>query len=403
MKTFANLSDIDFSGKRVLMRVDHNVDVDSDGKLKSDEKIRATLPTIELLLKQKAKLILMTHVGRPKGKTDPRYSTAGVALHLQTLLPKISVTHIPFTTGPEAEKAAKELEDGHILYLENVRFSPEEEGEAEHQKAMGAKLAAFADMFVNEAFASCHEYEEASTCAVARLLPSYAGINLQKEIVMLSPVLQDPPRPLTLIISGAKMETKIPVIEHFLDKGDTILLGGAIANTFLAAKKLPIGTSKFEADRTEKAEELLERSGTGKNAVIEIPFDCVVAKEASDTAEKHTLPASEVPADMSIFDLGKGTIDHYISVIEQSKMVVWNGPMGLYEMKNFAEGTRRIAEAVAAATKKGTVTIIGGGDTIDFHAHAGLPLTAYTFVSTGGGAMLEFISGKPMPALEVLR
>ena len=403
MKTFTLLTDIDFAGKRVLMRVDHNVDIDEDGKLKSDEKIRATLPTIELLLKQKAKLILMTHVGRPKGKVDARYSTAGVAAHLQTLMPKISVKHIPFTTGPEAEKAAKELEEGHILYLENVRFSPDEEGEGEQQKALGVKLAALAEMFVNEAFASCHEYEEASTCAVARLLPSYAGINLQKEIVMLSPVLQDPPRPLTLIISGAKMETKIPVIEHFLDKGDTILLGGAIANTFLAAKKLPIGKSKYEPDRTDKAKELMDLSGTGENGDIEIPFDCVVAAEANDAAEKRTLPASEVPADMSIFDLGKATIDHYISVIEQSQMIVWNGPIGLYEMKNFAEGTQRIAEAVAAATKKGAVTIVGGGDTIDFHAHAGLPLSAYTFVSTGGGAMLEFLSGKPMPALETLR
>ncbi|MBI5155790.1 phosphoglycerate kinase [Candidatus Peregrinibacteria bacterium] len=403
MASYHLLSDIDFSGKRVLMRVDHNVDVDEDGKLKSDEKIRATLPTIELLLKQKAKLILMTHVGRPKGKVDPRYSTAGVAAHLRTLLPNTGVKHITSTVGPEAEKAAIELEGGHILYLENVRFSPDEEGEPEQQKVLGQKLAALAEVFVNEAFASCHEYEEASTCAVARLLPAYAGINLQKEIMMLSPVLHDPPRPLTLIISGAKMETKIPVIEHFLGKGDFILLGGAIANTFLAAKTGSIGRSKFEADRMDEAKKIMERSGKNGAAVLAIPTDCVVASQASETAQKSTVSADSVPKDMSIFDVGSATIDHYISVIEQSRMIVWNGPMGLYEMENFAEGTKRIAEAVAAATKNGAVTIVGGGDTIDFHARHNLPLSAYTFVSTGGGAMLEFISGKPMPALEVLR
>ncbi len=402
MKAFPLLTDIDFSGKRVLMRVDHNVDVDADGNLKSDEKIRATLPTIELLLKQKARLILMTHVGRPKGKVDPRYSTAGVAAHLQTLLPDTRVRQIPQTVGPEAEKAAEALQPGHILYLENVRFSPDEEGEPEQQKVLGAKLAALADVFVNEAFASCHEYEEASTCAVARQLPAYAGINLQKEVAMLSPVLHDPPRPLTLIISGAKMETKIPVIEHFLGKGDFILLGGAIANTFLAAKTGSIGQSKFEADRMDEAKKIMERSGKNGSAVIEIPLDCVVASQASETAEKKNVSAEGIPPDMSIFDVGSATIDHYISVIERSRMIVWNGPMGLYEMENFAEGTKRIADAVAVATKKGTVTIVGGGDTIDFHARHALPLTAYSFVSTGGGAMLEFISGKPMPALEML-
>lgn len=392
----------DLAGKRVLVRVDHNIALDASGKLKNDEKIRATIPTIKYLLEKEAKVILMTHVGRPKGKTDAALSTRSLAEHLRALLPGVSVAHVPATVGPAAESAVAALKNGAILYLENVRFHAEEEGEPDEQRAFGKSLAALGDVFVNEAFASCHEYEEASTCSVARFLPHFAGFHLQREVQFLSPVLEDPRRPLTLIISGAKMETKIPVIEHFLGVGDDILLGGAIANTFIAARGFDIGQSKFEPERIETAQKLmLDSEGEGR-AKISVPRDVVVATEASEQASKIDLPVEDVAGDMNIFDIGKVTLERYIEIISRSGMIVWNGPLGLYEFNRFSHGTKRIAEAVVAATKRGAVSIIGGGDTIDFHVRYGHDLSAYSFVSTGGGAMLEFISGASLPALEIL-
>ena len=409
MATYPLLSEAALQGKRVLVRVDHNIELGPDGKLKNDKKILATLPTITLLLQKGARVILMTHVGRPKGKADPLLSTKPASEHLKTLLPDVSIAHITSTVGSDVEKEVKKLRGGDILYLENVRFHKEEEGELDEQAAFGKQLASLADVYVNEAFASCHDYEEASTCAVARLLPGFAGLNLQKEIDMLSPVLKDPRRPLTLIISGAKMETKIPVVEYFLSSGDDILLGGAIANTFIAARGFDVGTSTYEADQVEKAQELMLESEKEDRAKIHVPRDGVVASLPAgrqvlptEDAPKLDLPVEDIGGDMCIFDIGKVTVERYIAEIERAGMIVWNGPLGLYELNRFSHGTKRIAEAVAAATRRGAVTIVGGGDTIDFHARYGFDLGAYTFVSTGGGAMLEFISGKPFPALQAL-
>lgn len=402
MATYPPLSDADVQGKRVLVRVDHNVTADDQGALKNDTKIRATLPTIELLLQRKARIILMTHVARPKGKVDAALSTRPLAEHLHTLLPGVSITHVPATVGTVVEQAVEKLPEGGILYLENVRFHPEEEGKPEEQRAFGERLAALADLYVNEAFGSCHEYEEASTCAVARLLPAYAGLYLQREIAMLSPVIEDPRRPLTLIISGAKMKTKIPVIEYFLRSGDDILLGGAIANTFVAARGFDVGRSLYEADQIDRAQELMLESEKEECARLHVPRDAVVASERSETAPKLNLPVEDVEGDMCIFDIGKVTIERYVEILARSGMIVWNGPLGLYELNRFSHGTKRIAEAVQTATKQGAISIIGGGDTIDFHARYGFDLSAYTFISTGGGSMLEFISGKTLPALEAL-
>lgn len=402
MATPPLLSDADLAGKRVLVRVDHNIELDPSGRLKNDTKIRATLPTIQLLLGKGARVILLTHVGRPKGKKDPLLSTKPAAEHLGTLLAGVSVIHTDATVGPTVEVAVQKLQNGHILYLENVRFHREEEGTAEEQAAFGKQLAALADVYVNEAFASCHTYEEASTCAVARQLPSYAGINLEREVAMLSPILDDPRRPLTLIISGAKMETKIPVVEYFLGTGDDILLGGAIANTFLAARGFDVSASKYEADQVSTAQELMLESEKEDRATIHVPRDAVVAGSPEEGSPVLDLPMEDLEGDMAVFDIGSVTINRYVSLIERSGMIVWNGPMGLYEKKQFARGTSRIAEALAVATKRGAITIVGGGDTIDFHARYGYDLSAYTFVSTGGGAMLEFISGKPFPALQAL-
>ncbi len=403
MPNLRTLEKAKLAGKTVLLRVDHNIDVGPDGKLKNDEKIVATLPTIKFLLKQKVKLVIMCHVGRPKGKADPKYSTAKVAAHLKALLKNVPLKHISSTVGPAAEKEVKAMKEGTILYLENVRFSPDEEGSAAQQKAFGKKLAALAEVYVNEAFASCHEYEEASTCAVARLLPAYAGMYLQKEVENLSKVIDKPKHPLVLIISGAKMETKIPVVERFLRKGDDILLGGCIANTFIAARGFDVGTSKYEEDAVEEAQEFMLESQKPKRARIHVPRDAVLASAPTEKAEKVDLPVDDIEGDMGIFDIGKVTVERYIRVLEKAKMIVWNGPLGLYEMNRFSHASKRIAEAVAKATKKGAVSIIGGGDTIDFHVRYQYPLDAYTFVSTGGGAMLEFIAGKKLPAIEALR
>ncbi len=400
---YRTLDQADLKGKRVLVRVDHNIETGADGKLKNDEKIRATLPTIQLLLKNDCKVILMTHVGRPKGKRDPKFSTVNVAQQLQKLLPKVAITHLQETIGQSVERAAAAMKPGEILYLENVRFHAGEEGGTEEQKTFAKHLASFADLYVNEAFASCHEYEEASTCAIARILPAYAGVHLAKEAAMLSQILHKPVHPLVLILSGAKMETKIPVISRFLSKGDDILLGGCIANTFIAARGFDVGRSKYEEEKLEEAQEFMLESEKPKKAHIHVPRDVVVASAPTDDAQKLDLPVEDIVGDMAAFDIGKVTIERYKKIIEKAGMIVWNGPLGFYEVNRFSHATKRIAEAVAAATKKGAISIIGGGDTIDFHTRYGYPLDAYTFVSTGGGAMLEFIAGKKLAALEALK
>ncbi|MDD4287706.1 MAG: phosphoglycerate kinase [Candidatus Peribacteraceae bacterium] len=396
------LKEAKLKGKRVLVRVDHNIETDAGGKLKSDKKMRASLPTLQLLLKMGARLILMTHVGRPKGKPDPKLSTRMAAEHLKTLLPGVRITHTTDVVGSQVAKLASALKDGEILYLENVRFSPEEEGSPSEQTAFGQALAALADAYVNDAFASCHTYEEASTCAVARLLPAYPGPGLLQESQMLASVLDDPRRPVTLIISGAKMETKIPVIRSFLHKGDDILLGGCIANTFIAARGFEVGTSKYEEDQVERAQELMLEGEKVALADIHVPRDVVVATEATEAATKLDLPLENVAGDMMVLDVGKVTIERYKKIIEKSGTIIWNGPLGMYELNRFSHGTKRIAEAIVEATNKGAISIIGGGDTIDFHMKYKYPMDGYTFVSTGGGAMLEMLSGEEMPALKAL-
>jgi phosphoglycerate kinase len=307
------------------------------------------------------------------------------------------------TVGPTVEKATKELKDGAILYLENVRFSPGEEGDPKEQKDFGKKLAALADIYVNDAFPSCHTYEEASTCAVARLLPAYMGFQAQKEVLNLQKVLVDPKRPVALIISGAKMKTKIPVIEYFLDEGEDILLGGCIANTFIAARGFDVGTSKYEETFLEKAQEIMLEGEKDKKANVHVPRDVVLASSPEEKSLKIDLPVESIEGDMGIYDIGKVTVERYKKVIEKAGTIVWNGPLGLYEINRFSHATKRIAEAIVAATAKGAVSVVGGGDTLDFHERYKFPLNKYTFVSTAGGAMLEFISGKKFPAIEALR
>jgi phosphoglycerate kinase len=391
----------DLKGKRVLIRVDHNVEFDDQGKLKDDRKIRLTIPTIEFLLERGAALVMMTHVGRPKGTVLEALRTKPIAAHLKTLSKKVTtIKTVTDVVGESVQKEATKLLPGEILYLENVRFFPEEE---HNDEIFIKQLASLGDMYVDEAFPSLHVYEESSTCGVARLLPSYAGFHLMKEVAYLSSAVSNPKRPLVLILSGAKMKTKIPVIRRFLNLADHILLGGSIANTFIAARGFDIGASKYDRENIDLAQELMLESQKEENATIHIPRDVVVASEAAENAEKIDLPVEDVSGDMKIFDIGKVTIERYKDEIAKAATIIWNGPMGLYEYNRFSHATKRIAESVSDATKKGAFSLIGGGDTLDFHTRYDYPLDTYSFVSSGGGAMIEFFSSKdPLPGLKPL-
>ncbi|MEK7136668.1 MAG: phosphoglycerate kinase, partial [Patescibacteria group bacterium] len=340
----------------------------------------------------------MTHIGRPKGNVIEELRVTTVAKHLQKLLKHCKGMHVAReTVGPSVQAQLEKLKDSEILYLENVRFQPAEE---KNDPAFIKALASLGEIYVNEAFPSIHTYEEASTCGVARLLPAFAGFQLEHEIDALAGVTEDPRRPLLLIISGAKMETKIPVIRRFLTTADHILLGGCIANTFVAARGFDVGASRYGQKEVEFAQEIMLESEKEGMAKVQVPWDVVVASEAAETATKLDLPVEDVSGDMSIFDIGKVTIERYRKLIEQAGTIIWNGPVGYYELNRFSHGTKRIAEALATATKHGARTIVGGGDTLDFHTRYEYPLDVYSFVSTGGGAMLEFLaSEKPLPAL----
>ncbi len=397
MPTLRTLEKANVSGKNVLLRAGFDVTIEK-GKVMDTERIEALVPTMKMILKGGGRLVILSHQGRPKGKKLPEFTQKPLVPVLEKLL-KVKVLFARSCIGAETQKLAKNLRNGQVLFLENLRYEP---GEEQNDLAFAKKLASLGDMYVNDAFTNCHR-KHASMVALAKLLPAYMGLQLQKEVEHLSQVVDKPKHPLALIISGAKMETKVPVIEHFLRKGDDILLGGCIANTFIAARGFDVGTSKYEEDAIDEAQEFMLESEKPKRARIHVPRDAVLASEAAEMAQKVDLPVDDIEGDMSIFDIGKVTVERYIRVIEKAKMIVWNGPLGLYEMNRFSHATKRIAEAVARATRKGAVSIIGGGDTIDFHVRYKYPLGAYTFVSTGGGAMLEFIAGKKLPAIEALR
>ncbi len=391
------LSEAHLFGKRVLLRAGFDVPME-DGKVVDTSRIEAVLPTMNAILKGGASLILMAHQGRPKDKPDPVFSQKPLVPVLEKLL-KTKVIFADSCTGESTRKAALALKPGEILLLENLRFDPREK---KNDPVFAKELASLADVYVNDAFTNCHR-THASMVGVPELLPCYMGLQLEEEITHLFKATQSPEQPVVLIISGAKMETKIPVIEHFLDKGDDVLVGGCIANTFIAARGFDVGTSKYEEEWVEKCQELMLQSELAGKAKIHVPRDVVLASEATETAEKIDLPIEDIEGDMAIYDIGKVSIERFIAVIAKAKTIIWNGPLGLYELNHFSHATKRIAEAVAASCKNGATAILGGGDTIDFHTRYGYPLDAYTYVSTGGGAMLEFIGGGELPALKALR
>ena len=392
-KTLRDLDDAQVKDRRALVRVDFNVPLDDDGQITDDTRIRASLPTIELLLERQARPVILSHLGRPKGKPDPRYSLQPVSKRLEELCGH-KVIFVESTDSDEAVQACRNLKTGEILLLENTRFLG---GEEKNDQRLSRALAELGDFFVNDAFGSAHR-AHASTVGVAEhLRPAVAGLLMQTELDYLGGALANPARPFVAILGGAKISGKIDVIEQLLPKVDGLLIGGAMACTFYRAMGLETGKSLVEEDRVPMAKELLERGG-GR---LTLPHDAMVAPSLDDTRNAKAVSRNAIPNDQAMFDIGPQSAASFARAIALAKTVIWNGPMGVFETPPFDAGTRAIAEAMAAATSRGTVTIVGGGDSAAAVSEAGLD-KKMSHVSTGGGASLEFLEGKKLPGVEVL-
>lgn len=384
------IQDIAWQDKKALVRVDFNVPQDEQGNITDDARIRAALPTINYLLEQGAAVILMSHLGRPKGGPDPKYSMQVTADRLARLI-DAPVHFVDAVTGSKAEEAAQNLKPGEVLVLENTRFDARE---TKNDAAMAEELARLGDIYVNDAFGSAHR-AHASTAGVAGHLPAVAGFLMQKEIDYLGTALEDPKRPFIAIMGGAKISDKIDVIEALLTKVDNILVGGGMANTFLAAEGHDMGASLVESEVLDTARRLMEK-GAG---IIHLPVDLRVASEFAADADNRIVSVQDVPPGWMALDIGPATIAHYANRLAGAKTVVWNGPMGVFEFPVFAQGTVAIAEMLAGL--RGATTIIGGGDSAAAVRQASVE-DEMSHVSTGGGASLEFLEGKELPGVAAL-
>lgn len=386
----------DLKGKRVLVRVDFNVPI-KDGKVANDARIRVSLSTIEFLLKEKAKVIILSHLGRPKGKIDERLRLNPVAEKLEELL-KVSVKKLDDCVGGGVAAEIEKMQEGEIILLENTRFHS---AEKENERNFVKQIASLGDLFANDAFGVAHR-KHASNFGVAEKLPAYAGFSLIREVETLSRILEEPQKPLVFVLGGAKIDTKIGVLKKFSQIADTILLGGGLANTFLAAEGFEVGQSLCEKDKLEIAKEILAEADQNGCKFI-LPSDAVcldASEEISENSQTTTFSVNAIPASMKILDIGEKSTQQFSEIIEKSKMVVWNGPVGLFELAPFEAGSKKIASACAQTS---AVTILGGGDTIAALEKFKISFQKFTHVSTGGGAMLEFLEGKKMPAIEILQ
>ena len=382
------VTDIDVAGKKVLVRVDFNVPI-KEGVIGDDTRIQAALPTITYLLEQGAAVILCSHLGRPKGEVKPELSLQPVAKYLGTLL-EAPVSFAPDCVGQKAEEAAAKLKPGEVLVLENTRFHA---GEKKNDPEMAKAMASLAEVFVNDAFGTSHR-AHATTVGVTDYLPSVAGFLLEKEIKYLGNAIAEPVRPFVAILGGAKISDKIGVIENLLDKADSILIGGGMANTFFKAQGYDLADSLVEEEVVEVAKEILEKA-SGK---LVLPVDMVIADDFSADAEMQTMPLGDVPQGWRILDIGPQSVEAFSDIIKMAGMVVWNGPMGVFEFDKFAKGTFEIAKAVAESNAIG---IIGGGDSTAAINKSGLE-DKIAHISTGGGASLEMLEGKMLPGLAAL-
>lgn len=388
---YTKLTDLDVKGKRVLVRVDFNVPLDEAQRITDDTRIRAAVPTIEYLLEAGATVILMSHLGRPKGVEDA-LRLDPVATRLAELLGR-PVKKVDDCVGPEVEAAAKELEPGEVLLLDNLRFYKEETA---NDPDFARRLASLADVYVNDAFGAAHR-AHASTAGVAEYLPAAAGFLLAKELDVLGGALDNPERPFVAILGGAKVSDKIGVIQNLLTKVDTLLVGGGMAYTFLKAQGYEIGKSLLDAERIELAKELMAEAEK-RGVRMLLPVDVVVADDFSEEANTKEVDIDAIPADWEALDIGPKTRKLYAEEVAKAKTVLWNGPMGVFELAPFASGTRAVAEALAESS--GT-TIIGGGDSAAAVQQFGLA-ERMSHISTGGGASLEFIEGKVLPGVAAL-
>lgn len=395
--TLTDLPDSALSGRRVLMRVDYNVPLDESGEITDDTRIRATLPTLEYLLERDARIVLVSHLGRPKGTWNEKYSLAPVARRLAELV-DAPVQFVNDVTGSRAHEATDALAPRSILLLENVRFLA---GEETNDRALSEALAALGDVYVNDAFGAAHR-AHASTCGVAEVMredgrPAVAGFLMARELRYLEGALESPERPFTAILGGAKISGKIDVIQNLLPRVDHLLIGGAMANTFFKALGLETGKSLVEDGRVEMARELL-RTAADK---LVLPVDCVVAGEARAGIRSWIVDRDDIPPEGMVLDIGPKSVATFRDFVERSRTVVWNGPMGMFEIDDFSHGTIGVARALADATDKGATTIVGGGDTAAAVEAAGVA-DRMSHVSTGGGASLEFLEGRTLPGVAAL-
>jgi phosphoglycerate kinase len=390
-----SVRDLDPAGRRVLVRVDFNVPIKS-GAVGDDTRIVAALPTVRYLLEKKARVVLMSHLGRPAGAADPKYSLRPVAARLERLL-RQPVAFANECVGPEAESMSRSLSDGGVLLLENLRFHPEEE---QNDPGFARRLAALGDCYVNDAFGAAHR-AHASTEAVAKFLkPAVAGFLMQRELDYLGRALDQPRRPFAAVLGGAKISGKIDVMLALLGKVDRLLVGGAMMFTFLRAQGRPTGRSLVEDDRLEMAREVLSQA-SARGVPMILPVDCIASTTPDGTAPSRAVALEELGADEMGVDIGPRTVEVFSQALQDAGTILWNGPMGIFEVPAFAEGTRAVARAMAAAGARGAVTVVGGGDSVAAVQEAGLA-ERLTHVSTGGGASLEFLEGRVLPGVAAL-
>lgn len=389
------IKDIDVNGKRVILRCDFNVPLNEQGEITDDIRITSALPTINYLIEKGAKVILLSHLGRPDGEAQAKYSLKPVAERLSAYLKQsVGFLSVPEVVNDTVRKNCQDLQAGQVILLENVRFRKEE---TDNDKGFSKELADLADVFVNDAFGTAHR-AHSSTAGIADYLPGVSGFLIEKEVKFLGEAVENPERPFVAILGGAKVKDKILVIEKLLEKVDTLIIGGGMSNTFLKAQGYEIGKSILDEERLAYAAELIKKAEE-KGVKLLLPVDIIGAKEFSNEAECGQFDADSLPADWMSLDIGEKTIALFCEEINKAKTVIWNGPLGVFEMSNFAQGTMKVAEALA---KSSGVTIIGGGDSAAAVEQFGLA-DQMTHISTGGGASLEFLEGKELPGIAVLQ
>ncbi len=389
----------DVKGKRALVRVDVNVPLDADKNVTDDTRIRAIIPTIEFLKEKGAKIILMAHLGRPKGQVNPEFTLEPVAKYLAKILGE-DVLFVKSPVGEGADKELESLKDGQVALLENIRYYKAEEAK-DDDMTFANELAKLGDFYVNDAFGAAHR-NHTSTAKVAKVLnPAVSGLLMEKELTALGGILSNPPRPFTAIVGGAKVSSKIGVLENLIDKVDNIIIGGGMVFTFMKAKGYSIGNSLCEDDQLDTAKEIMKKA-EAKGVKLYFPEDVLIGDSFSNDASTKEVDIKEIPDGWLGLDSGVKTIDLFNNVVKKSKTILMNGPVGAFEMDKFTEGTKSILAAIAEATKNGAMSVIGGGDSVAATKKYNMPESSFTHVSTGGGASLEFIEGKILPGVAAL-